>query len=480
MKKILSIIFLMGIIGFSVAQGDYEALRFSMTDYMGTARFMGAGGAFSATGGDFSVLSTNPAGIGLFKRSEVSFTPMALSFDKDQTSYNGSSTYTQNPKYVVPQCGIVIASPIRESNWKMWQFGFGYNRIMDYNNTFRVEGRSSSTMIAPILAQAGTTPFEGLTGDALLAWETWLIDTISGTNDVYYSPFSGHDVNQSALVKRSGAIDEMTFAFGGNFNDKLYIGATIGIPFLDYTETTTFREAPANEESLERITHYTMTTVQQDKSTGINLKLGIIYQPVDFMRIGAAFHTPTYFAKVRDSYYRSMVSYYDNGKNSGEYSYQNRYDFTLATPLKFNVSTSFIINKRAFIAAEYEFCDYSMAKLYANDYNFSIENNNIEQKYGIVNSVRVGGEVNVTPKFVVRAGYNFKSSPYKLVSNAYNASAHYASVGLGYRSKYMFFDLGYVLRFSKDSYWLYDDGLNTGAEIANTTHRIVATIGCKF
>ena len=67
MKKIATfIIVIMGLFGLASAQGDYEALTFSQFDYWGTARFVGAGGAFGATGGDFSALSTNPAAIGLF------------------------------------------------------------------------------------------------------------------------------------------------------------------------------------------------------------------------------------------------------------------------------------------------------------------------------------------------------------------------------------------------------------------------------
>lgn len=66
------------LISTTFAQGDYEAFRFSQIEYQGTARYMGAGGAFSATGGEFSAISVNPAAIGLYKRHEVTFTPLSL------------------------------------------------------------------------------------------------------------------------------------------------------------------------------------------------------------------------------------------------------------------------------------------------------------------------------------------------------------------------------------------------------------------
>lgn len=480
MKKYWIFLLFSGFFAQSFAQGDYEAYRFSQIDYMGTARYLGAGGTFGTVGGDFSGLSTNPAAIGLYKRHEVSFTPMMLSFFKDNTTYNGNSNYTQNPKYTVPQCGLVIATSIDNSDWKAWQFGFGYNRIMDYNNTFRVDGTPNTSFINPILANANGTSYNQLVGDQMLAWNTWLIDTFPGQTSRYFSPFSDANLNQTAVIKQSGAIDEMSFTFGGNYNDKLYLGASLAIPFLDYTEQTILTETPSDEDHLMGITSYKVRTTQRDRGAGINAKIGVIYQPVNFLRLSAGIQTPTYFWKIKDYYNREMTSYWIAGYDNQQHEYTYNYQFALSTPFRFNVGTAFLINKRGFISAEYEFNDYRMATLYANDYNFSDENDMIRAKYGICHSVRIGGEVNLTPKFALRAGYNFKSSPYlnsSEWSEGFNGSAHYGSVGFGYRSKFLFVDLAYVLKFSKDSYNLYPDAT---AQIKNTTHRVAATIGFKF
>ncbi len=492
MKKILLAATILCAAIVSNAQGAYEAFRFSQTDYWGTARYLGAGGAFSSIGGDFSAINTNPAAIGLYKRNEVSITPIAVSFSKNSASYNGTNSYTQNPKYTVPQCGLVIASPIKNSSWKSWQFGFGYNRIMDYNNTFRVQGENSTSFIDPILSSAMGTHYNNLTGDALLAWNTWLLDTLTGTTDQYFSPYNGEQVEQTAVVRQRGSIDEISFSLGGNYNDKFYIGATIGIPILDYTEQTTYNETPVDAESYEGISSYKVTTYQKNKGTGINARIGIIYQPVNFLRLSAAIHTPTYYTKISDSYTRSMSSSWVGTSETQQSEYNNAYQFTLTTPFKFNVGAGFIIKKRAFISAEYEYYDYSMATLYANDYSFDLENADIDDLYKTCHTLRVGGEVNLTPMFMLRAGYVYKSSPYRLTAEnediaTANGSAHYGSLGFGFHTKYFYFDLAYVLRYSRDNYTLYDSySDNTGsaystlADIKNTTHRIVATIGCKF
>ena len=479
MKRIASFfIIIMCIFGVASAQGDYEAFTFSQADYLGTARFMGAGGAFGATGGDFSALSTNPASIGLYKRYEVSFTPMSLNFGYSDSYYYGNKSSTRKFKYTLPQAGIVMSHNIhRDNEWKSWQFGFGYNRIMDYNNKFRANAQVNNTLMDMVLNHVNGTSYGNLTGDGYLFWNSWLIDTLSGTDNQYYSRFSNHKINQRAIVTRSGAIDEMVFSFGGNYGDKLYFGATVGFPFLDFKEITTYSEAPAEGGDLYGINDYTLYSEQRNSGTGVNLKVGILYQPADFVRIGAAFHTPTYYWKIKDNFYRSMTTHYSNG-NSNEDSYSNYNSFTLTTPLKFNVDATFLIAKRAFISAEYEFQDYGMASLYEDNYDYVMENDAIREKFGISHSVRVGGEVNISQGFALRAGYRLKTTPYKMTDAPYNTT-HFISAGLGFRGKVMFADLAYVLRLNKDSYWLYD-AYGTPCNYASKIHSVVATIGCKF
>lgn len=485
MKRTLSTIIFTVIICVAFAQGDYEAFRFSQIDYQGTARFMGAGGSFSATGGEFSALSINPAAIGLYKRNEVTLTPLTLSFSNNNTLYNGDNVYSNAPKYTVPECGLVIANNISNSNWKTWQFGFGYNRIMDFNNTFRAQSNLFSTIISPILDMANGTNFQNLTGDANLAWATWIIDTIPGKPDQYFSPWTDEEMTQTAIVKTSGSIDEMTFTFGGNYNDKLYIGGSIGIPILDYTEKTNYMESPAFLDNIQGIRSCQITTTQKNSGGGINAKIGFIYQPCGFLRVGASFQSPTYFWKIKDTYNRYMSTQWTIGNDSYD-DYMNINRFALSTPLKFNLAASFIIKQRGFISVEYDFTDYSMSRLHADNNNihdnnwiyFNDANNVIAYKYGQCHTIRIGGEVGLTSNFLLRAGYNYKTSPYKLVENDYNASAHTASIGFGYRSKHFFCDLAYVLRMSNDNYTIFNG--YTPFETQNTTHRIFATIGCKF
>ena len=479
MKKLfLAAILMLGFTALVVAQNDIDAFRFSHSDYEGTARFMGAGGAFSAVGAEFSALNVNPAAIGVFKKNEVTFTPLVISIYNNYSTYNNHHSHTSNVKYSLTNVGGAFRIGLPEgSGWKSLNLGFGYNRTYDYNNQFRIEGTShNSSMMDEFLANVQGNNLSGFSDNELLAWKTWMIDYDS-TSNRFFSPFAHKSLNQKLVVESSGANDEMAFSIGGNYNDELFIGATIGVPVINYTEKTRYSEE--DEDITNYISSFNITENLRVRTTGVNLKLGVIYQPADFVRIGAAFHTPSYFGRVRNTYTRTMTSYYPNGENSGTFDNSYSFNYTLTTPLRAIGSVAFLIKKRAFVGAEYEFTGYGMSRMSSNDYSFDEENETIQEKYGACHTVRVGGEVYVTNNFLLRAGYNFKSSAYRNTVDNNNAM-HTATAGLGFRAKGFLIDFAYVFKTKNENLWLYDSDFVDPASLSTRTHRVVATIGYKF
>ncbi len=485
MKRLfLAAILLLATVIIAVAQNDIDAFRFSHSDYEGTARFMGAGGAFSAVGAEFSALNINPAAIGVFKKSEISFTPLVISIYNNNGQYYGNKSHTSNVKYSLANAGGIFRIGLNQENgWKAFQFGFGYNRTHDYNNTFRVEGNSiNSSLMDQYLFNIDGKNYINFDDNELLAWKTYMLDTVAG---IIYSPFSKQSLRQKLIVESSGGKDELAISFGGNYNDQLFFGATIGVPVISYDEKTKYTETDEDMNSVingynpYNITDFNITENLKVRTTGVNLKLGIIYQPAEFVRIGAAFHTPTYYGRVRNTYTKKMTSYFLDGSNTGTYEYNNVFNYTLTTPLKAIGSVAFLIKKRAFLSVEYEFTGYGMSRMSSNEYSFDEENENIQDKYGACHTVRLGGEVYVSNNFLLRAGYNFKSSAYR--NNTDNSDMmHTATVGLGFRAKFFFFDLAYVFKTKNEKLWLYDPDFINPASMHYNTHRVVATIGCKF
>lgn len=478
MKKIVVSSILICLSFFTLtAQSDIDAFRFSQMNYQGTARFMGAGGAFGAVGAEYSALAINPASIGIYKKSEISFTPVVVSFFKTKSDYEGKSSNSLSTNYSLTNFGAVFVIPMTDGNpWKGVQIGAGYNRINDFNNSFRIEGVGHSSISHEFADMANGTHFSRLTGDAGLAFNTWAIDTMFGSPNRYQSLSTANELSQKQYVERRGGIDEMNFSVGGNYDDMLYIGATIGVPFIKYRETVNYEESNIDENpydmtSLERKTNLNVN------GTGINLKLGFIYQPADFFRIGAAFHTPTYYS-LRENYKAQMRTIFADGFDSGIEGYENEYSYRLVTPLRVTGNLAFLIKKRAFISADYEFTNYGMAKLYASDYNFDEENANVSDKYGATHTVRVGAELYLTKSFLFRIGYNFQSNPYKNEIN--NTSSHLAAVGLGFRTQNFFIDLAYNLKLSKEDHWMYSPEYVTISNNSYNTNLFAVTVGCKF
>ena len=176
MKKLfLAAILFMSTAMLSMAQNDIDAFRFSQYDYEGTARFMGAGGAFSAVGAEFSALNVNPAAIGVYKKSEITFTPLVISIYNNNALYNGhNSRNGSTVKYSLTNAGGAFRIGLGEgSGWKSINLGFGYNRICDYNNAYRIEGQSNnSSMMDEFLADIQRKNLQNISDNELLAWKT--------------------------------------------------------------------------------------------------------------------------------------------------------------------------------------------------------------------------------------------------------------------------------------------------------------------
>ncbi len=485
MKKISITLFIaLTITSFVKAQNEIDALRYSQLNYYGTARFMGLGGAYGAIGADFSTLSINPAGIGLYRSSEFTFTP---SLYKGETSSKYNSTQRNDYRYNfnVSNIGIVLNAETSNNNlsenkgWSNIQFGFGMNRINNFNNRMIVEGYNSETsLMTDYIDRAnGYTPEDLFPFDTELAYETYILDTADNST-TYTSPLKNGDVLQRKTVTTKGNMSEIVLSFGGNYNDKLYLGATIGFPCIYYKENSTYEEIDENEK-IDNIKQYKLNEEIKTIGQGVNLKLGIIYRANDYVRLGLALHTPTFFA-MEDNYSRDMESELDQGPSTGIYSYSSpkgKYNYRIETPPRAIASLGFIIGKKGLISIDYEAVDLSESKLRSKDYNFFDENEAIRKKYTMQHNIRTGAEFNLNP-ITIRGGYTLSTSPFD--HNINDATRNSYSFGIGLREQGYFFDITYVFTESSEDYYLYTPTLVNPVENDINTHNLIITLGVKF
>ena len=143
----------------TTAQNAYDAERVLGNDLNGTARFVGMGGAMSALGGDISVMSSNPAGIGIFRSNDVS---VSLGFNNTGTesTFNGTSMKEDKTRASLDQIGFVYTYKIgNTTSLRYVNFGFNYHKSKNFNRLFsmggQLDGLSQSWQMAQEMSNAG-------------------------------------------------------------------------------------------------------------------------------------------------------------------------------------------------------------------------------------------------------------------------------------------------------------------------------------
>lgn len=488
MKRIILIIGQFIIAGLLFGQNIDDALRYSDINFGGTARYVGMGGAFGALGADFTSLSTNPAGIGIYRTSEFTMTP---SFYINNTSSNYfDKTMEENTyNFNISNLGVVMtlnlsADRFKEDanhipTWKNINFGIGYNRSNNFHKDYVIEGfNDESSLMNDFLSKAQSiAPDELNDFDTRLAFDTYLLDTINGS---YFSAAPANNVLQQNMIESYGAMNEVVMTMGANFDNKLYIGGTFGIPYIHYNQHTYFTEidetniAPVNVNTGESLNKYSYNQDLETNGAGFNFKFGMIYRFNEFVRIGGAIHTPTFYS-MTDYWNTEVTSEMDNGTTYTSKSPEGSYDYSLITPFKAIGSIAIVFGKMGLLSADYEYIDYSEASLDAVDYGFFEENQVINENLTATQNIRLGTEWVLNP-ILFRGGFALYGNPY---AEGNNSEKTIISAGIGLREQNYFLDFGYAYTTYNRDLFLYSSSL-TPVSSDFTNHTLLMTLGLKF
>lgn len=464
------------------AQNEDDALRYAYTKFGGTARSTGMAGAFGALGSDFSSLSINPAGMGLYRKSEFTFSP-AVGAASTQTNYFGESYKDDRYQFSISNFGMVLAGTqeSKNNNWKGFGFGFGYNRLANFNNRAVFQGNNATSSLTDVyLAEAKALDPSNLPAFGTdMAWSTYLIDTLNGS---YYSSMpSNINKTQRKTIEKRGGMGETVISFGGNYNNKLFMGATLGFQKIRYWEESTYSENPVTDTF--DIKGFTVNNYLNTDGNGMNLKLGLIYMPAPFIRIGGAFHSPTFF-NMHDNFSTGMTTSFNDGTtiNAGTDANgggdKGDYDYRYNSPFRAIGSLAFIFGQYGLISADYEYVDYREARLRAVGYTFIDQNNAIRAKYIAAGNIRVGSEIRLNP-FAIRLGYALYASPFK--DKSLMGDQQFFTGGFGYRQDGFFADISYMRSMYNEKYYIYNNAFNPTPSINKlVSGTIVATVGVKF
>jgi hypothetical protein len=367
-------------------------------------------------------------------------------------------------------------------------YGFGYNNLNTFNrNTFMqarmpADDPQSSSYLDNFVNHANAAgPFDPDNLDLFyeqLAWNADLIyyDSLAlsyrnDINDMGYGQF------QKQILNEHGGLGEFVFGAGGNYNDVFYFGASFGIHQLRFHQLiSTFEED--DQDSNDYFTSFTFDENLDVFGTGFTAKLGFIYRPVNFLRLGAAFHIPTFY-RIREEFMTEMRGNFDLESSTDEQSPLNTFKYWLRTPYRVIGSVAFQVPKIFTVNVDYELADYSIMNFESDSPDDFVDvNQTMRNDYKLASNLRLGAELVFRPVYI-RGGFAYYGSPYKNEIPGINTYNLLYAGGIGIRTEKVFFDIGANWRTDELKYNLYEEDVH-GAVISGLKSNFIATIGFKF
>lgn len=508
------------------AQSLYDAARFTGSELNGTARFVGMGGAMGALGGDISVIGTNPAGIGIYRSNDVAFS-FGFNNTAAKSNFNGSVMKDDRTRASFDQIGFVYSNKIgNNTSLRYVNFAFNYHKRKNFNEAFSMggdlDGFSQTYQMSTMLNRleppfspdeydaviANRNPytdrnFYGIPYLSMMGIRTGLVNWENGE----LWGFDG--LNNNYMSRAEGGINQYDFNVAFNIEDRIYLGATLGVYDVNYTRYSSYSENLLDAEGKDN-GYYTLENWMKTEGTGIDLKLGVIARPFENspFRIGFAVHTPIWY-NLTDRYSANLYAdvltnaepYRENLADYLDPEYV--WDYQVQTPWKFNVNMGTTVSNLLAIGAEYEYEDYSFIKVQDANGTEQLATSDAKDFLKGVHTLRLGVEARVTPEFSFRAGYNyttaiFKNESYKELLNyetytdsEYNNTKQRNTItfGLGYRGSVIYADLAYKYDMYKSNFYPFDDYRLTdndvmeylpATKVDNSRHQLLLTIGARF
>lgn len=504
-----------------VAQTEFDALRYLQPDLNGTARYSAMAGAFGALGADASAIKDNPAGLGIYRSSELSATMNVLSqtaqgdWNRNQVSDGLFKAGFNQISYVIsgkPTSRFSKSTNLQRSNW-----AFSYHRVKDFNRQVRVNGGSNVAASATqymayftsdipgsdLMETSGYNPYNeiSLPWISVAAMNAGLINeyVYDDTGETAYWKSLLEDtetVSPTYFLRESGHMDEYAVSWSGNFNNRLFLGISATLTDINYTLKSDYKEEFSVVGSMA------MNNYLNSTSSGIGVRIGAIYIPADNIRLGASLRSPVVF-KTNDINYLDL-HYNHGGSNYGTIlTPEGTNEYKLQSPLVYNLSAAFLQGKKGLVSVEYSnSTNFStkMMDLENNSYNFRYENDSISTLFNSQHTFKIGGEYKLTGKLAIRAGYAYSTAAVndriqkEMNSNTNRTdieyfipgSSSYLTGGIGYRESEWAFDLAVVNKYYNEKFFAYNvnkvdaNSAMPSATISNSNLTFLATLSLRF
>jgi long-subunit fatty acid transport protein len=493
-------------------QGEMDALRYSTNGLTGTARSVAMGGAFGALGGDISGVAINPAGIGVYKSSEVVAT-MNFRNNHIETALNDGAVDKGKFSFSFDNMAFVSILPTFDNNVPLINFGFSYNRLKTFDRNYSMKGKQQVHSLTEVMQNmANENSRYGFGNNNFdLPYELWL--PVLGYNAYLINPdgsgnytsiFTNGRLDNILNVKERGYINSYDFNAGTTISNILSLGVTLAVTDVNYRVYSFY------DESFDATYGYSLYNNLRTEGSGLQLKAGFILKPVNELRLGISYHSPTwyqmtnFFSTAIDHNVTDFVPAPKQGTYSPAYIESDTYtrDFDFQTPGKWTFSIAGILAQKAILSLDYEITNYGRMSFSEpnTEYNIYDEDQNIyiREDFKNASSLRLGAEFRFTPQISARAGYAWMESPIKSVLRKGSSTgdhtaavagplshfslpddAHYITYGFGYKFSPQFYgDIAFVIKNRTSD--LYAFGGADKATYKNNMYSGLLTFGYKF
>ena len=502
MKKfIISIIFSIVWMSNIMAQIATDALLLSRYYSMSTARSAGMSGAFGALGGDLSVLSTNPAGLAIYRGSEFTFTPV-LNFTNTSSLFDNTNFKEKKSAVNFNNIGYVFTwNLFNPKGWQSVTLGLAYNRLSDFSSDAYIDVNANSSMLDEFVKYSnGYTPGQLNSWQSGLAYDCYAINDYSDNNTRYYSDYDYYGYGQQMIRSAGcrGGVNEYDLSIGANFDHKWYFGATWGIQYTRYEEFYTHEEYPYFQDasySGALLQSFRYNSQYLMNGWGMNAKFGVIFRPINPLRFGLSVHTPTYHW-MRCEWTTDMIASFDRAPASDEtknVSYESPISenkFKVTTPWRYTASAATVLGGWAVIGVDAELVNYSTINMLPHK-DYQGGNDEISDGFKNALNLKAGVEFRLGP-VSLRGGTAYYGSPYKnsyetgglpmfddAVSNKGTVSY---SGGVGFRARSFYMDAAYsYMQHPKYYYDMYEVPEKMVSSVfQKTSNKVIITFGFRF
>lgn len=427
-----------------------QAVLFSKSDYLGTARYMGLSGAFGALGGDLTAIEVNPAGLGVFNKN-MSAASLTYRNTDINSNFYGTQIYNSDDYFDFSQAGgVMVFNNYKNSGFKKFNLGFNYNIVKDFSNNYATTGNS------------GVPEFVD---------DPWLNYDNDDTNNIYYTNVD----NQYFENYTSGYHSNFTFSFATQYEDLLYLGATMAFHYLNFNQNTYYEELnnDGNSNTLDAYNWQGLSTY----SNGFNFGIGAILKPIQSVRLGVSYQSPIWY-NLSERYIEDLDIVVSNDPETYiERSDPNYFDYELKTPAKLTGSLALVFGKYGLVSMDYIYQDYSKIRLQPSS-AFIDDNNYISTDLTSTSSYRIGTEWRLK-MLSFRGGYRMIQDPYKDSSSSFDTTGY--SLGLGIKfSRNISVDFAYDKSTYDDQYYFLNiPGVNP-SNLAFEDSRFTSTFSINF